>query len=82
MPRDENTILAELLPIFRRVFEDDEVVITRETTAHDVDGWNSLTHMSLISSVESHYGIKFKLAEIVRFKNVGDMCGAILRAKP
>jgi acyl carrier protein len=82
MPRDENTILDELLPIFRRVFEDDRLVIAQETTANDVDGWNSLTHMSLISSVEDHFGVKFKLAEIVKFRNVGDMCRAILRVRP
>jgi acyl carrier protein len=79
-PRDEKTILEELTPIFRQVLEDDQLVITALTTANDVAGWDSLSHMNLIVAVEDRYDMKFKLADIVKFKNVGEMCRAVLKA--
>jgi acyl carrier protein len=81
-PRDENAILSELTPVFRKVFDDEKLTITLTTTANDVDGWDSLTHMNLITSIERHYGIKFRLADIIKFRNVGDLCRAILRSLP
>lgn len=78
--RDEHAILAELTPIFREVFEDEHLVIDLQTTAKDVADWDSLTHMQLIVVVEERYGMKFKLSDVVKFKNVGDMCRAILKA--
>lgn len=80
--RDESTILGELTPLFRRVFEDDRLTITLTTTAKDVPGWDSLVHMQLIAAVEKHYGIKFRLGDIIKFRNVGDMCRAILKTSP
>jgi acyl carrier protein len=76
--QNEAGILAELTPIFHQIFEDDTLVITPELTARDVDGWDSLTHMSLIVAVESHFGIKFKLRDVVKFRNLGDMCRSVL----
>jgi acyl carrier protein len=81
-PRNEDAVMAELLPVFRRVFDDQKLTITLTTTAQDVPGWDSLTHMSLITSVEEHFRIKFKLGDIIKFKNVGDMCRAILKTAP
>ena len=79
MPRDENTILEELTPVFRKVFENDQLVITTDMTAKDVKGWDSLAHMSLIVAVEERYTLRFKLGDIVKFKNIGDMCRAVLK---
>jgi len=45
-----------------------------------VDGWDSFTHTQLIAAIEEHYGINFRLKEILNFKNVGDMCRAVLRS--
>jgi len=73
-------VLAELTPIFREVLEDDGLVLTAELTAKDVDRWDSFTHTELITAIEKHYGISFGLKEILRFKNVGDMCRAVLRS--
>jgi acyl carrier protein len=79
MARDENTIIEEITPIFREIFDDPALVITPQTTARDVDGWDSLTHMSLIVAVEGRYKIKFGLGDIVKFRNVGDMCRVVLK---
>lgn len=77
-PKTEESVLAELTPIFHQVFENDTLVVSPELTAQDVDGWDSLTHMNLIVAVEGHFGIKFKLRDVVKFRNLGDMCKAVV----
>ncbi|MEO5571346.1 MAG: acyl carrier protein [Bacteroidia bacterium] len=67
-------ILNEVNTIFKRIFENDAIVINPETVADDIDEWDSLNHTIMIVEVETHFGVKFKLKEIMGFKNVGDMC--------
>ena len=78
--RSPEQILAELTPVFREVLDDEQLVLTLDLTARNVDGWDSFTHTQLIAAIEDHYGIKFRLKEILNFKNVGDMCQAVLRS--
>ena len=73
-------VLADLTPVFREVLDDDRLVLTTELSAKDVEGWDSFTHTQLIAAIEEHYGINFRLKEILNFKNVGDMCRAVLRS--
>ena len=80
-PQSLDMILKELTPIFRRVFEDQSLVLHAEMTAADVADWDSLSHMDLILAIEEHFSIKLKLADIVKFKNVGDMCRVLLEAE-
>lgn len=70
-------ILEALNGIFRHVLKDESLNLTETTTAHDVDGWDSLTNMLLISEVEKTFGVRFNFREIVKMKNVGDLCAAI-----
>lgn len=70
-------VLDELNDLFRQVFEDPEIVVSAETTADDVDGWDSLSHITLISAVEAHFQIEFSRREVARLKNVGDLLNAI-----
>ncbi len=67
-----------LTSIFRKTFVDEALVITDEMTANDVDKWDSLTHMILISEIENAFAIKFKLKDLNKMKNVGDMIDIIL----
>jgi acyl carrier protein len=69
--------LAQLTEIFREVFEDDDLVITRETTAKDVEGWDSLMHVTMIVNVERAFGVKFTSAEVARLKDVGELADLI-----
>lgn len=78
--RSAEQVLVELTPIFREFLDDDRLVLTPELTAKDVDGWDSFTHTVLIAAIEERYGIKFRLKEILNFKNVGDMCRAVLQS--
>jgi acyl carrier protein len=70
-------ILSEVNLIFKRVFENENIIAQMETTANDVEEWNSMSHITMISEVEKHFNVQFKLKELLGFKNVGDMVRAI-----
>jgi acyl carrier protein len=70
-------ILAKLTPIFHQVFEEEGIVLTRETTADDIDAWDSLSHINLVLAVEIEFKIRFALGELQALKNVGDMVDLI-----
>ena len=62
-----------LTKVFQDVFDDDSIVITKETIASDIDGWDSLEHINLICAIEEEFDIKFSMGETVSLKNVGEM---------
>jgi len=70
-------IVNRLTPVFRKVFSDNSLVITDELSALDVENWDSLSHMLLISEVENEFSIKFKLKDLNKMANVGDMVAII-----
>jgi len=59
------------------VFNDNTIVLRDDMTAADIENWDSLTHMLMITKVEEVFGIKFKLRELNKLKNVGDLCNTI-----
>jgi acyl carrier protein len=69
----KNIILEKLEILFREVFNDKLLIIRTDMSANDVDRWDSLTHMLLISEIENEFKIKFKLKELNKMRNVGDM---------
>ena len=76
---DRNEILKKITEIARDVFDNDEVELTEQTTAADVEEWDSLSHLSLVSDIEDEFGIRFTLAEISGSKNVGELIDAIIK---
>jgi acyl carrier protein len=70
-------VTGTLTSVFQKVFEENDITITREMTAQDIEKWDSLRHIQLISEVERAFKIKFKLREISRMKNVGDLIDLI-----
>lgn len=75
----ETKELLEILNgIFRKVLKRDNITLTESTTAHDVEGWDSLTNMILLTEIEKKCGVRFTFREIVKLKNVGDLCQTIL----
>lgn len=70
-------IINRLTPVFRKVFSDNSLVIKDELSALDVENWDSLSHMLLISEVENEFSIKFKLKDLNKMANVGDMVAII-----
>ena len=76
MTREE--VYERLNAVFADVFDDDELTVNDETTAADVDGWDSLMHITLIDAVEEEFDISFDMKTIVKLKNVGEMVDVIL----
>ncbi len=66
--------LTDLLVDF---FDDDDIVATPDMTAADVDGWDSLAHVSLVLAIEKKFKVRFAASEIASFKTVGDMVSCI-----
>lgn len=79
---EQKTILSALNEIFKEVFEDDSIQLTENTTTADIDTWDSLNHIQMITSVEKHFKIRFELNELLNFKNVGDLLNAIESKRP
>ncbi len=71
--------MARLNEVFQQVFDDDELVIDRSTTADDVEGWDSMMHVTLMINVERAFGVKFTSSEVAALKNVGELADLIDR---
>ena len=71
------TTRETLNEIFRMVFDDDTIQIEPGMTANDVDGWDSLSHMNLIMSVEARFMFRFTQKELMALKNAGDLMNTI-----
>lgn len=74
---ERNEILERLNSVFRDVFGDDTITVADSTTAADIEDWESLTHMTLISAVEEEFDISFNMKDVVKMKNVGNMVDII-----
>ena len=74
---ERNEILKRVEEIFREELEQEDLVLTDETTADDVDGWDSLSHVQLVAAMEEAFGIEFKSREILSRDNVGDLIDSI-----
>ena len=72
-------VLARLQPIFRDVFDRDDLVVTRTSNSQSIEGWDSLAHITLISAVEQEFHVRFALGELESLKNVGDLIDVMER---
>ena len=74
--------MARLTRVFQDVFDDDEIVLTDNTSAKDIEDWDSLEHINLIAAVEKEFKMRFTMKEVSGMKNVGEMAGIVAeRAK-
>lgn len=71
-------VLNKVNEIFREIFDDDSIVVWDETTAADIDDWDSLEHINLIVAIEKAFHIKFSMDEVNTMKDVGTMIDIIL----
>lgn len=75
MTREE--ILSKVNEVFHEVFDDDSIVVTETTTAKDIEDWDSLMHITLVSEIENAFGFKFMMKDVVGMKDVGEMLDII-----
>ncbi len=71
------TTMDALTEVFRQVFADPEITLAPDTTANDVDGWDSMSHVNLIMAVENRFNIRFNQKEVMGFRNVGDLARCV-----
>jgi acyl carrier protein len=70
-------IFDRLTEVFIDVFDEDDITLSDNTTADDIDEWDSLEHITLITAVEKEFKIRFKMSEVSSMKNVGEMVDII-----
>lgn len=78
---ERTEILKKVNDIFKEVFEDDSLVITEQTTANDIEDWDSLMHITLISAIEQAFGFKFAMKDVIGMQNVGEMLDILSAVK-
>ncbi|MBQ3842934.1 MAG: acyl carrier protein [Ruminiclostridium sp.] len=72
-----DNIYKRLTQVFRDYFDDDSIEIDEDTTADDIDDWDSLSHITLMSAIEDEFGVKFTMGEVSGMENVGEMAEII-----
>lgn len=75
---DRTEALGQVQEIFRDILDEEDLVLTNATTASDVDGWDSLSHIQLVVAIEKHFKFRFTSKEILSWQNVGEMIDSIL----
>ena len=76
---DIKTVYAKLNEVFRDVFDDDSITVGPKTTAKDIEDWDSLEHITLMTDVQKKFKVKFTMGEISSMKNVGEMADIIAK---
>lgn len=72
------TVYGRLTEVFREVFDDDGIELRDETTADDIEDWDSFEHINLVVAVENEFSFKIPMGKVVTMKNVGEMVDIIL----
>ena len=74
----ESSIIAAIAPVFRGVFEDDKLTVTRELDASQVEAWDSLNHITLVVEIEQATGLTFTTDELAAMATVGDLIDCLI----
>ena len=74
---NDAAVYDKLTAVFRDVFDEDDLALKPSTTADDVDGWDSLSHIRLVLAVSKAFGVKFSASEVGNLKNVGEFADLI-----
>lgn len=73
----QHNTLEKLNTIFCDILDNDSIILNENTTADDIEEWDSISHVQLIVAIERYFKIKFNAAEIRTWKNVGEMRDAV-----
>jgi acyl carrier protein len=74
---EKTEILEKVQTIFRDVLENDEITLSMEMSAEDIDEYDSLAHIQLVVAIEKQFGVKFNSKEIISWQNIGQMVDSI-----
>ena len=75
---NKENVMEKLQEIIRDVFGDSSIVINESTKADDIDGWDSLTHITIMEAVQDEFGVKFSIDEMIEMHNVGEIASAVI----
>lgn len=70
-------IITQLTPIAQDVFHSPELVLTDDLSPANVDTWTSLAFMQFLTAIESHFGFKYKVLEILPLHDMGTIIESI-----
>lgn len=73
-------VMERVQNIFKEIFDDDDLIISEDTTADDVEDWDSFEHINLVVAMEKEFGVKFPMKKVVVLNNVGEMIDLILES--
>ena len=76
-----NEVFSGIQDIFRDIFDVDDLVISNTTNSDEIEDWDSLNHINLVSAIEKEFKIKFALGELMMLKDVGDMIDLMMTQK-
>jgi|TARA_B110001450_G_C17434043_1_gene405095 acyl carrier protein len=79
MKRDE--VFSGVQEIFRDIFDDTDLIINNLTNSEDIEDWDSLNHINLVSAIEKEFKIRFALGELMEIKDVGAMIDLMMFKK-
>lgn len=74
---EKNDILAKVQEVFQDILDNEDIELTPDSTAEDIEEWDSLSHVQLVNAIEKEFGIRFTSKEIMSWTNVGDMIESI-----
>lgn len=75
-------IYEELTTVFRDIFDDDSIVLKPETSAADIDSWDSFNHINLVVAIQAAFHVKFSTAELEQMSTVSDIVSLIHQKSP
>jgi acyl carrier protein len=70
-------IFNEVSDICKKVFNDNDLMITNDSSADSIDSWDSISNLFFIDTIEQKFSLKFSLDEIMNAQNIGDICAII-----
>tara|TARA_Y100001980_G_C14186688_1_gene55623 strand:+ start:119 stop:358 length:240 start_codon:yes stop_codon:yes gene_type:complete len=70
---DKNKVIEKLVPIFKDVFEDKNLKISKDSNSSNISGWDSLNHILLVVAIEKEFELKFTAEDIQNWEDVGAM---------
>ncbi len=72
-------VFEKLNSIFRNNFDDEDIVLSEETSSADIEDWDSLEQINLIVAIQDVFGVKFNISEVAMLKSVGEMADLIIK---